>query len=123
MCIVNKKKIRKKKEWPIRKDFKKLRELYWPSVTEKKIDDVLDKTRPYYLNDMGLSVDKNGKNISEDLAVYKWGMLNGCITPSPDEEQLYVWSIRAKDGNFRYTKFGTRRDFDKVIAKKYNNNN
>lgn len=109
------KKRRVESEWSIIKNLKKLRELYKPTVTIKELEEELRNTKPYYLNKKGLSVLADRSDVSKSAALYQWGMLKGWETP--DGEQLFVWMRKADDGNFKYIHFGTRKDFDFVVAK------
>ncbi len=109
------KKRRTESEWPIIKNLKQLRELYKPTVTMKELEGKLKNTKPYYLNQKGLSALADKSDVSKSAALYKWGVLKGWETP--DGEQLFVWMRKADDGNFKYIRFGTRKDFDVVVAK------
>ena len=109
------KKSKTESEWTIIKNLKQLRELYKPTVTMKELEEELRNTKPYYLNKKGLSVFPDGSDVSKSAALYKWGMLKGWETPGG--EQLFVWMRKADDGNFKYIRFGTRKDFDFVVAK------
>lgn len=110
-------KTKKKSEWSIIKSLKNLKDIYKPTVTMKELEDTLNKTKPYYLNDMGLSVNPDGKDVEKKEASYMWGLLKDWSTP--DGEQLYVWEKKCpRDGKLKNIKYGTRKDFDKVIAQK-----
>ena len=89
-----------------------------PTITMKELEDTLNATKPYYLNEMGLSVNPDGSDVEKEEASYMWGLLKDWSTP--DGEQLYVWEEKCPDGKFKYITFGTRKDFDMKIAQKNN---
>lgn len=108
---------RRKTKWSITKSLKNLKAIYKPTVTMKELEDTLDNTKPYYLNNMGLSVNTDGSAVGENEASYMWGILKDWLTP--DGEQLYVWEKKcSRDGKFKYIRYGSRKDFDMVIARK-----
>lgn len=109
------KKKRVESDWSIIKDLKRLKVLYKQTVTMKELEDVLRKTKPYYLNEHGLSVFADGTEVDKDKAYYMWGILKGWETSK--SEQLYVWMYKDSDGKFKYISYGTRKDFDLVIAR------
>jgi len=113
--IVKNKKRRAVSEWSIIKNLKQLKELYKPTVTMKELEEELKNTKPYYLNKKGLSVLADKSDVSKSAALYMWGMLKGWETSGG--EQLFVWMRKAADGNFKHIRFGTRKDFDFVVAK------
>lgn len=101
--------------WTITNNLKTVKKLFRKNVTMKELEDVLRKTKPYYLNEQGLSVFSDGSEVGKDKAYYMWGILKGWETP--EREQLYVWMYKMNDGKFKYISYGTRNDFDLVIAK------
>lgn len=111
-------KTKKKSEWSIITNLKKLKVVYMPTITMKELEDTLNATKPYYLNEMGLSVNSDGSDVEKEEASYMWGLLKDWSTP--DGEQLYVWEEKCPDGKFKYITFGTRKDFDMRIAQKNN---
>lgn len=80
----------------------------------------IKKTRAYYLDKNGLSVDANGESISASSRRFLWGILEGWKTKG--NKQLYVWKTLSKDGKFRNMRFGTREAFDTEVAKRLNDN-
>lgn len=108
------KKRRTESEWPIIKNLKQLRELYKPTVTMRELEEELRNTKPYYLNKKGLSALADRSDVSKSAALYQWGILKDWETPNG--EQLFVWMRKADDGNFKYIRFGTRKDFDIEVA-------
>ena len=120
MSIKLKVKKKRKTVWSIIPNLKKLKVLYKPTVTMNELTDTLYNTKPYYLNDMGLSVYPNGSDVEKKEALYMWGLLKDWSTP--DGEQLYVWEKKCPhDGKFKNIRYGTRKDFDKVVAQRINN--
>ena len=103
-------------EWSVANNLKQLKSIYSSTVTMKMLKKELMSTKPYYLNEMGLSVYADGSEVRKSDASYMWGILKGWVTT--DEEQLYVWTIKGADGKFKYINYGTRKDFDRVVAKR-----
>lgn len=117
MSIKLRVKKKRKSEWSIINSLKNLKVIYNPTVTMKELEDTLDNTKPYYLNEMGLSVNPDGSDVGKKEASYMWGLLKDWSTP--EGEQLYVWEKKCpRDGKFKYITYGTRKDFDMVIARK-----
>ena len=63
MSIKLKVKKKRKTVWSIIPNLKKLKVLYKPTVTMNELTDTLYNTKPYYLNDMGLSAYPNGSDV------------------------------------------------------------
>ena len=106
---------KKKMEWSVANNLKQLKSIYSSTVTMKVLKKELMSTKPYYLNELGLSVLADGTEVGKANASYMWGILKGWETPKG--EQLYVWMYKKSDGKFKYISYGTRKDFDLVIAK------
>lgn len=107
---------KKKNVWHPQNYLKDIKVLYKTSVTMKELKEKLEETPPQYIDMRSFSADDKGKPINEFSNVYQLGILEGW--ENSDGEQLYVWETMTKDGNFRYTSYGTREKFGEVLAKK-----
>lgn len=58
-------KKKRKSEWSIVWSLKKLNVIYKPTVTMKELEDTLANTKPYYLNNMGLSVNPDRSDVEK----------------------------------------------------------
>ncbi len=65
----------------------------------------------YYLDELGLSINSNGKPVEKELARYMWAQLGMTYNKEP----LYVWMHQKGDGKFGNIAMGTLKVFDKEI--------
>lgn len=105
---------KKKNVWHPRKDLKDIKAMYSQSVIMEELRKKLDETPPHYIEMRCFSTDAKGNPTNKFSNVYQWGILEGW--KNLDGEQLYVWEIMDKDGNFKYTSYGTRTKLGEVIA-------
>lgn len=106
---------KKKPVWHPRNYLKDLKTMYSQSVTMEELRETLDKTPPHYIEMRCFTTDTEGTPTNEFSNVYQWGILEGW--KNHDGEQLYVWEIMDKDGDFKYISYGTRTKLGEVLSK------
>lgn len=113
-------KVKAKRQWKVLSNKKKLQKLCGPDKEIKlnNIRDFLEHTKTYYLNRYGLTIEKNGKKVTELNSIYLFARLDGYT--KENGEPLFAWSEKKKDGEFGYAHFGTRYEFDCIVVDSMN---
>ena len=98
--------------WKLSKrEFGQYRKKYAFDVSYEDFLKHLDGLFVYYLNELGLSINLNGKPVEKELAQYMWAQLDKTYNKEP----LYVWMHQKGDGKFGNIALGTRLLFDKEL--------
>lgn len=109
--------IKKIREWKVQNKKRELQIICGPerNINLNEVRKVLEKTKTYYLDEYGLSIQKKDVKISKKQATYQWALLEGYFSESG--EPIFAWAQKRIDGYFGYAKFGTRYSFDREILK------
>lgn len=94
-----------------KREFGQFRRKYNLDVLYEDFLNYLDSLHVYYLNELGLSINTNGKPVEKELARYMWAQLGKTYNGEP----LYVWMNQKGGGVFGNIAFGTRMIFDKEL--------
>lgn len=98
--------------WKLSKrEFGQYKRIYEFDISYEDFLKYLDDLFVYYLNELGLSINLNGKPVEKELAQYMWAQLDKTYNKEP----LYVWMHQKGDGKFGNIAFGTRTLFDKEL--------
>lgn len=85
-------------------------------VSIEELHNILENAHEYFLDEFGLSANIDGSPVNETKAVFKLAQLDEKIEDG--NEYILAWMYKHEDGKFKNLEFGTRHDFDKVIARK-----
>jgi hypothetical protein len=100
-------------KWKLSKrEFGQYRRKWGFGVSYEDFLEYLDDLYVYYLNDLGLSINLNGKPVEKESAQYMWAQTDKTFNKEP----LYVWMHQKRKGEFANISIGTRTMFDKEIA-------
>lgn len=90
-------------------------ELYEGEVNWAKMRELLKRSKVYYIDKRGLTINKKEERVSFQDASYILAPFDGYTTKN--REQIYAWMSSKKESGFEHTKVGTRYDFDRYIVK------
>lgn len=104
------------KIWKVLNDKEQLQKICEPSkiINLNEVRGILESTKTYYLNNYGLSMQNKDRKVPMKDAKYQWAVLEGYRTE--EREPIIAWSCKNDNGKFGCAEFGTKNDFDSIIA-------
>lgn len=104
--------------WKLSKrEFGQYKRKYALDVSYEDFRKYLDNLFVYYLNELGLSINLDGRPVKKESAHYMWAQLDKTFNKEP----LYVWMHHKGKGEFGNIAFGTRMIFDKELITNHQN--
>lgn len=100
-----------------KREFGQYKKEYELGVPYEDFRKYLDNLYVYYLNELGLSINLNGKPVKKEFAQYMWAQLGKTFNGEP----LYVWMKQKGNGKFGNIVLGTRKTFDREIVNNLQN--
>lgn len=115
-------KVKAMRQWKVLSNKKELQKLCGSEkiINLNDIRYFLEHAKTYYLNEYGLTIEMNGKRVTKSDSTYKFAYLDGFA--KENREPIIVWSKKKRNGEFGSANFGTRYDFDRIIADSINMN-
>lgn len=94
-----------------KREFGQYKRKYELDISYEDFRKDLDNLHVYYLNELGLTINLDGKPVEKESAKYMWAQLDKTFKTEP----LYVWMCHKGKGVFGNIALGTRIVFDKEI--------
>ena len=108
---MNRKRMRK---WKVFNNKKHLSFLCEQEVNLSVVRRTLEKTKTYFLNEYGLTIQLDNVRVTMAQSTYMFANLENYS--GKNGEPIFAWARKKNNGEFGCASFGTRYEFDEFIV-------